>query len=587
MKPEIKFTLILILIAVIIIDILAFAPALRHPFTLDETEEAAMGQRVSEIGAKTFLDVPEGGMDVTHPLLYTYSHALVQRVFGSTEIPLRLYGIFHYLLSLLLLILITRMLVDNNEGLKNLISFSAAILYLSNPLLLQHSIVVNSDNSILTTALLAFVYFFIRFQRQQKQDIDYLISRLLLGLLFAICLWAKESTPIAMAMGVMVYSMFSRPKSKFLIDFSCVLVFGLIVFWVSWWLYCALTGVDVLGFIKFTIIGKSKEAFSGRFLGGLMRNGLRTLVWPTYWVSAPLLLLSGLLVARRAYNFFKTKELELVDFILCVALSIWLPFQFIKPNPDMMKYQYPAYPLLIAAIAYCFAQAVSKLDNKNEPFLRGYLLSLVIALPLFIAGFYYYKLGDYLLILWEPITRHMGSRFLIYYYLPIVLALAALFLIFKRRATVSRVILVLAFFIVPINAGLLLNQARADYATVEIYRNYGEVGLRQTIEYLAQYVKPDSVVALRNDLAYHLLHRKNIKLKRSFDPKRMLAIKDGRSVALFLVNAPIEYIVFDKVSSLNNPSSHVVAVINTYFTLDKRIGDFYIFKRRKAAGRNG
>jgi len=560
---------------------LAFASILKYPFTLDETEEALMGQKVSKIGAKTFLNVPEGSMDVTHPLLYTYSHSLVQRIFGHGEIVLRLYNIFHYMLSLFLVILITRILAGDSQTVKNVASLISATLYISNPLLLQHSVVVNSDNSIVTTAILVFAYFFIRSEQQKKEGKEYIISRLFLGLLFAICLWAKESTPIAMAVGLFLYNAFSKNRNRFLIDLVCIFFFGLIVFWISWWLYCAITGVDLLGFVKFTIIGKSKEAFSGRHLSTIIKAGIRALVWPIYWASAPLMLLMGLILGSRFYKILKLEKPKPIDFILSAAFFIWLPFQFIKPNPDMMKYQYPSYPLFITAIACYFAQAVRVARGEGTRLIKNRLSAPLILISMFALGAYYYNLGDYILVLWYGISQYMNSHFLIYYYLPIIIAVAACFFLMKKIPNFTKAVLLSVFFVIPINSGLLMNQAKADYATFEIYRSYGEAGLRDTIEYLSKCIRPGSTTALRNDLSYYMTHKKGIKTKHNFDPKRILAVKNPKTIAIFLARAPMEYIVFDKVSSSNEISNYVLSAIGQYFTLEKQIGDFYIFKRRK------
>lgn len=565
-----------LLVCVVALSILAFRPIVHQPLALDETEEFSIGWQINNIGAKTFRP---GGQEITHPLLYSYSHALVQRIFGDREFPLRMYGVFHYGLCLGLLILIIRSLVPARTGLQGPTGLIAAILYLLNPLLVQHSVVINADNNILTTAILIFIYFFIRGEQRPPEDKGYLWSRLFLGLLLAVCFWAKEVTPALVAIGVLLYRVLSPRRKTFVLDFFCILVFGFLVFWLSWWLYCAVNGIDVLAFVKSTIIGKGRLAIIQFSQKNTSRWILKTFYWPTYWVGAPFFIALVIIFVRRIITFFKTKAVAPLDLIFIVGLCIWWPFQFIKPNVDMMKYQYPAYPLFIIVISFYVARVLGKealIGNKYK-----HALATVILLSA--AAFYYYLLGDYILRLGYFAVKKIDVLFLIRYYTPILVVAATALAFFRHRGLAwKRGLLSIIFFIIPINAGLLLNQARADYTTVEVYLNYGESGLRETVEFLARRVRDGSVIAVRNDIIFYLRHRHGIRVKSNYDPKRFpMDVELDERLADFLTKAPIEYMVFDKVSTVSLRGKAMAQAVKDNYILLKKIGTFYIFKKER------
>ncbi|MFH1767596.1 MAG: hypothetical protein ABH858_00360, partial [Candidatus Omnitrophota bacterium] len=347
---------LLLFLVIIAVNIAALNSAVRQPFTLDETEEARMGRKINIIGPKTFTLPPEeGGETISHALLYTYSHALVQRIFGKGDLALRLYGVFHYLLSLfLVLAIISEVTPGGDKYLRRWAKYIAAVLYLLNPLLLQHCLVINADNNILTTAILVFIYFFIRFEVKTEggEDRKYVLSRFPLAFLLALCFWAKELTPIFVSAGIVLYRITAGDVKKAIMDFFLVAILGLVLFWLTWWLYCFFTATDVLAFVKFTIINKSKYAFRLGFIKSILDGFFVVFRWPLYWVSAPFFTILILLLFQRIKSFFKQKKAVITDCIFLVAACVWFPYLFFKPNPDMMKYQYPAYPLFIIFISY-------------------------------------------------------------------------------------------------------------------------------------------------------------------------------------------------------------------------------------------
>lgn len=576
--PARRVILLLLAFAVLAITFLTFLPIVDKPFSLDEAEESLIGWKMITLGSRALM--PVGNLPVSHPLLYSITHSLLQRIFGPGELPLRLYGVFHFLLSGALLLMIIAQVFEKEFFLKKWGMFFGAALYLLNPLLIQHSVVINADNNILTTAILLFVYFFLRFEKLEGSQ--FRVSRIKLAILLALCFWSKEMAPIFLIAGVLTYRIFCRAWKRLKLDLFYTAIGGIAIFCLTWWLYCFLTGTDVFGFIKYTMVGKSRQAFAPGYLSSSWKVFFSGLRWHIYWVSAPFFICLFFFVIDRSKSLIKKQAPEIIDFIFIVALAIWLPFQAFRPQIDMMKYQYPAYPLLVVVISWLFVKMSGKRieSGGQEIFCTRNLLLFAVISSLF--AFHYFMIGDYLLAIWEPLFKHLNSHFYLYYYLPIF-AVFFLILIGSRKSLLfANLCIACAFFILPINIGLSINQAKAKYNTAEIYLNYGEAGLEETIKYLSAHVKPGSVIAVRQDLEYYLVERYGIKINTNITPDKFFLGENEDVVKFVLSQAPIDYLVVDKVSAWRVYSYTRFVLINKYFSLERRFGDFYIFKKKNS-----
>lgn len=573
-----KILVIVFFVFVLAVTFLVFRSNIKLPFSLDETEEASIGWKLNTMGPKTFQDVPGGNIPISHPLLYSFTQSLVQRFFGPQEMPLRIYGIFQFLLSLLVSMLIIAEITRENLLLRASAMGIGIVLYLLSPLLLQHAIVINADNNILTTLILVFLYFFIRYERLSGRR--FLWSRLKLSLLFALCLWVKEMSPVFLFIGILGYRILCVDMKKMLLDLFLVGVMGITIFWLTWWLYCSISHIDALGFIKFTLINKSKKAFSQTYLKDsaweVFRTGLR---WHIYWVSAPFFIALFIFCVERVKNLIKARKPDHLDLLFAAALGIWVPFQFFKASIDMMKYQYPSYVVFIILISWLFANMLVRKEEKTGQSMFG-AKNLTILLVSFSGfAFYYFRIGDYLLAIWRPMHQHMNGHFLYYYYIPIVLALVIVFIVSRKKVLWENITLALVLLIIPINVALGLNQAKAKYTTAEIWLNYGEVGLRDCIEYLSQRLKGTSITAVRFDIEYYLRERYHLNIYNITTDKLFLAT-DPRVLFFLFSQVPFDVVVLDPISGVMQLNKEIFMLVDKFFVLEKRIGNFLVYRRR-------
>ena len=343
---------------------------------------------------------------------------------------------------------------------------------------------MNADNSLLTFAILVFVYFFLCFEKCKDQQ--YIFSRVVLAILLGICLWVKELTPLFILIGIILYRAINQEWKKLFWESILIVIGGIVIFWGSWWAYCAITGTDLLGFIKFTIINKAHSAFGKQYLAGMLKNILATFRWPFLWVSITFFLSLLIFSAKRIWGACRTKRVEGIDLLLILGAVIWLPYQFFKPNMDMMKYQYPAYAFLIPCIAYLFAHTLKENgigESAGKIPTKKIALFFMLAVSLTV---YYYSLGDSLLGLPTNTPNHLRGEFRIYYTAPILLCMLLILWSTPKDKWKAYATYACILFTIPINAGLDLNQAKPHYNTAEIWLNYGESGLQEQPHTLQQ-----------------------------------------------------------------------------------------------------
>jgi len=576
--------IILLIAAVFILAVVSvsFYFSIPKPFTLDEAPMVRMAEKITLMGPKTFLPEPGGGEPLAHPPLYDYMNALVIKLFGAGETALRGVGLFFYILSLVVLIIFTRSVFRKSPHEKNIASLIVASLYLVNPLIIQSSILIDGDSGISAFLILLFCLLFYIFDGYEGRNFFY--SRFILALVLAVSLMIKELTPVFLSAGIILYRVFCRDFKKLLLDVFFTVGTAVCLFWAGWHLYCFFSGTDPLAFLKYTLLKKGGKV-TPTFLFKQVTLLFMTGKWPFYWPSAPFSLLVFAAFFYRLKVFFKEKALKSEDFAFISATVIFIPYQFVKPSLEMMKYQYPAYPLFVFAVTWLVMRVVftgerqKKMPGQSETTNRDYtkiVYTFFIFLMIFSA--YYYKMGDHILVLWN----RLPMQFYLSYYLPLFCGIVIFRLLFKEWRWQKSLICALAVFIYPINIGLNLNQTAA-YTTSATWMNYGERGFMETVEYLGKHANPKILLLARKDICYYL----NYKYKLDFPvyyPTPLFKEKDGSKLIWLFENVPVEYFVFDRISSVRRANKDIFSIIDRYFFAEKSFGDFIILKNKRFAG---
>ena len=543
-------------------------------FSLDETDLATRAHMINAAGPRgPELYYGQGnGEAVPHPPMYDYALALVFRLFGETEIAARSFGVFCFILvGILTALSVGEFLKNEDRKQRNLAVFFGVCLYLVNPLLIQHSMLIDADAAFTFLFLNLFAYVYIRFENRSPSPPAgrYLI---LAGLFALVCL-SKEGTPFLAAAGAAGYRVLGRQWKKMLTEFLFIFVLGAVFAWGAWLLFCHATGIDAMIFLRQQYAFRVSRPGTWEFFMRVLKNIPLILRWPVFWVSPAFFVLLFLCLARNAGEFMKNKKWELCDFYFLTGLAVWVPYFFVKPSVDMMKYQHPVYPLFIAAMAAVFSRVFKK---KEPPPVFFILLAAA-------ACFYYYKLGDPLLLLMYPEKNTGWFEFLARYGWPMVAAAAAAlaYRLFRGKSLWEGIAFASVFFIFPVNIALDIRQTE-PYTTAESWLNYGEKGLKETVDHLARRIHGEAPSVLRKDLVYYLQFRRGVSVSKNRNPNYLLRDQPLPEAVRDYLAQPSEYVVLDRVVITSNPLLKIVGKkIFANYALEKKFGNFSVLRLKE------
>ena len=105
--------------------------------------------------------------------------------------------------------------------------------------------------------------------------------------------------------------------------------------------------------------------------------------------------------------------------------------------------------------------------------------------------------------------------------------------------------------------------------------------MRETAEYLRSQIKKSTIVSVRADIEYYLVYRYNLPARNIITPEKIFSLVDQRMVRALFAQVPIEYLVVDRISTNTRVVNGAAAVIEEYFTFDRQIGSFYVYRRAR------
>jgi hypothetical protein len=571
----IKTLLCLFFLALIAIAAYSFYWSAQKPFTLDEVIMIRTSTKITTMGPGAYLlGIVDGAELLPHPPLYDYINAFIIRYLGSSEYILRSHGILFYICTLIVLLMLIKHVFSYDKEKVKIGLFIAASIYIINPLIIQYSILIDGDSAITMFLITLFVYLFIRYE--QLEGSKFVCSRYILALVLCTCLMIKELTPFLIAGSIVIFRLIQKNSRKLIADLLITIMGGFLLFWLIWSVYCHFTGTNILAFLEHTIFAKSgamTPAFIARQLNPMVF--LRSIRFIFYWPTAAL----SFLILASFFGFFlrfvKSRTLTKEGIVFILSAVIFVAYHFGKASVEMVKYQYTIYPLFIFAVAWFFVNIVNfnyKLEDRNvfKMLLFGFIC-------VFLLSVYYYKLGDYILLMFS-----LPKVFYVQYFAPILVSAIAWFVLFKRRAGYSCLPLSLLFCIYPISIGLNLNQT-APYTTSSSWMNYGERGFKQTVDFLKENIRPGTTLIARGDICYYLkyFHGKDLHvLSIGHVYADTYKERDYAKLVEIFSDDNVGYLVFDNIWFRARYSDNFLAAINHFFVIEKEIGNFVILSRK-------
>jgi hypothetical protein len=425
-----------------------------------------------------------------------------------------------------------------------------------NPFLIQESLVLDIDTTILPVTLLFFLYIFFRSGSGKTKS-----SIIKLSFAFALCLWAKEMTPYILLLSLFLFLWLKDNLRFAAIITASIGLLGTVIFSATWVTFCYIANVSLYSFVEFSILNKALS--TSYHLGGKsVKTLLYHLSFVIRWVTPGfvLLLFAGF-IERVAVLWRDPSRVAPIDFLWIFTIILWgITNLHMYQVP---RYQYPVYGAAVILIGEYLYRSLSRVTRRDIlttlglGFGLGILLVLVSDDPLLM------RTRAYLPFIFLPT---LSAAFIVH------------FMARGRKSDANTLILTLVTVLIAASVSLSVKQTRS-YTTSINGQNYGERGFWQTLEYLQAHVG-DSVPVIRKDLAYYLYYQGKAEneadwiYNKLFRPSELN--KRSKEETRAMVLAPrVKYIVLDQFSD-----SKARALLSADFDFIQTLGDFDIYRRR-------
>jgi|GEM_PF-2245951 len=459
--------------AVCFLIYLAFClPAIRQPLLGDSVmfPSYARGfyhsQRLDPYFAKDLFFSP----GVWHPPFYMSMLALLGGFTALNETSARFIGIACFALTLLLIYRLTTLVFGYSQR-KRIIALSAVFLYSLNPMAIQGSLLPDIDTSVMVPLMLGFVYLFFRLKDKKA-------GPAILGICFAVLLWAKLTTPFLLILAIAgFYGLQGRIKEG-LIKSGVICLTGVMLFLVSWAGFSHFLHKPFIypfNFIQNTLIQKTLLSHDIRSFGvilSVLRVSVRLFFYltPFYCAVYVLSLNPGSRKPGAVDGQYFLRILTLL-ILACYFLAGRLTYSF-------PKYHYPFIAFSTILVCGLLTQKL-KLERKYAWFYLSAVTGIVLY-NILAAGDLLdltdYRLKENIIVngfLSPGLARELTLR--ITFYLAPFILLAGWFWLRKKKVILwNMVFLWLAASFISQD----ILQAKAGYSTVYCY------GVRKTRQFL-------------------------------------------------------------------------------------------------------
>ncbi len=379
----------------------------------------------------------------------TYIYYLAFFIFLIPEQFIRFSGIPFFLLNILLIHLISKKLFKRKE-----LSYIAPLLYAINPLALQGTLLLDIDNTILSTALLLLGFIFTKEFKNKTHE------RLSVAISTAIVLWMKFTIIFVVLGGVIIQQILQRKK---FLERTAQIILGIIIFVVSWLGISAVfnyPGIAIFEYLLRQILVNSGFSLYDKIVTILYAGLKQNLLWITLPLTA--MFLFGL----------KNKKTR---FFAILSILAFLQYLFSIPS----SYRFPKYmaaflPFIVIVATGWFDFEELKIKTKHY---------LWILFPGVV----------YTLLLQDPIGR--ARDFMQATYIVIVNGVVILpGIIWLRKKEIMLLLLV----------GICFYTNIFHLMTPATMYNYGENGLGETIDFVsANFDTNTNVFAHGREVSYY------------------------------------------------------------------------------------
>jgi len=452
-------------------------------FTLDEmdfpTVSKATSQTLRPVWYKGEATSQQSGL--FHPPLYINSLATFIRIFGFSEMTVRLFGLLCALITSYLLIKILRLFKFKNRWGEALLLG----LFLLNPYTVACATVPDIDTTIMPIAIMLFIYLSLGYY--WKQSITKKHEQLVLGSVFALNLWTKLTTPLMLPgfLFILLIICGSSVKSSVIKTIKITLI-GSLIFLSTYFLYTKAVSLPISYTFKFLAQSFFKGTTGNQALTEKIINNAHNIKTLVYWFTIPLTFVYVLSLIGITLNKKMDRDTNVIRLLAYFGLAILVFYLcLIAPFGGFFKYPFPIFGLMILTFVFYFQNSLVNIKIN--------LWSALIILALsFLFETHYYRDNVF--------KNHAIFNGLVYLFLLALLSYALLN--YKKTANIIRMASVYFLLVViGFQIGITRVQAISTYPTKYLY---GQQGMNDAINYLKLNTKSNEIIWSMKDIGFYV-----------------------------------------------------------------------------------
>lgn len=482
---------------------------------------------------------------VWHPPMYIYALALSFKVFGVAEWSARLVNILFSLGTLAIVYFLAREVSD-----KSIVVLLSCFIFLLNPFVVQSSLLIDIDNTVLTFLMSLFVFAYVRFSKKKNLTASVFI---VLGLLFGVTLWAKFGTPPVLIASIFIYHLARKEYGIALYRSSVIGITGILFFLMTWMMYTLSLKLPYLAPFEHNIGYLPTGGFDIIFLTRHLW-GLKNII---FWMTPFLAVLLGIFMTGMRFK----KNFAIVDYLFINGILIFIEYVIIGSAQalDFPKYLTPMMPFLSIVIANFIGDRDFEIKKNKELFVVAAFLAsiyyIVILKDPFISDRIIFNSDS----LYE-IIKETGVTSILY-----IVPLPFVFLLLRDHNRRDRLILASLICLITFSIYIDLVQSTASYNTNYLY---GQEGYDETVNYVRTIVRPNDTLITKEAIAYYTGAERWFPLPQN--PKDFLDLTDREH---------IPYIILPKEGFYTAKKvSEVMRELERKYTLKAQFGDFSIYQ---------
>jgi hypothetical protein len=482
--------------AIILLFVTLFAVSASKPLQLDNMDFPAVAEQTAHTGLPIHYrgEANPRVAGLYHPPLYIYLLAGWMRVFGSEPAAVRLFGMVCALLQGWVALAIFSTLFGREAAFARAPLFWT--IFLLNPYTLQTAGIADIDSTIYGPLLCLVLLAVLRISWRHgewRPDGAHGYEYALVGLALTLCLWAKLTTVLLLFPFVFLLLIARLGTVRAALTTIALVAASVSAFLGSYYLYGALSGLDVNYTFAFTWMSFVQRGSSGTpgilaRIDDMRRNLCAMGPFMVCWTGSLPWVAASLAASVAAVGALRRRDLRLAHYALVLSLALLCTFYYCAKVSTFgqapFKYTLVVWGLILTAPVFLLPERIS-------------LLWTIVVAALFVAA----SLGSTLLMGDKLILEGLSGVARWAAYLPGLLFAAAFIL--KRPLAAKGALAVLAIY-AGIQFGIGVYQEKVPYATTY---DYGQTGFTETVGFIDENTQPGQVIVSMKDIGYRSRRR--------------------------------------------------------------------------------